>query len=217
LNSSESSDAASNSEPSSESSLELCSCKNRGERSVQRTASRKAEERKTHVLLLRQEAPSTLLEEVVRVVVDGLHDSLPVEVDGALGEGNVDGTARRSKVSQWEERKREDEDALKPLLHAIQLIRRDGVDVNGRPCKVSEDEDEIEVLQAVLNTLEVGDFDFGEGEDEEGRLGEEDKGFGGGLEEDVGAERDTLETELAERNVDLDTPVRLQRGKISSE
>jgi hypothetical protein len=83
--------------------------------------------------------------------------------------------------------------------------------VNGCPRKVLEDEDEIEVFEAVLNTLEVGDFDFGEGENEEGRLGEEDEGFGGGLEEDVGPEGNTLETKLAERNVDLDVPVRLER------
>jgi hypothetical protein len=55
----------------------------------------------------------------------------------------------------------------------------------------------------------VGNLDFGEGEDEEGRFGEEDEGVGGGLEKDVGAEGNSLEAELAEGDVDLDAAVGL--------
>lgn len=54
-----------------------------------------------------------------------------------------------------------------------------------RPGEVLEDEDHVKVLEAVLDTLEVGNLDFGESEDEEGRFGEEDEGIGGGLQEDV--------------------------------
>lgn len=79
-----------------------------------------------------------------------------------------------------------------------------------RSRKVLEDEDEVEVLEAVLDALEVGDLDLGEREDEERRLGEEDERVGRRLKEDVGPERDALEAELAERDVDLDAAVRLR-------
>ena len=36
-----------------------------------------------------QECPATLLEELVRVVIDGLHDGTPVQVDRTLGDRDV--------------------------------------------------------------------------------------------------------------------------------
>lgn len=38
-----------------------------------------------------QERPATLLEELVGVVVDSFHDRAPVQVDGTLSKGNVNG------------------------------------------------------------------------------------------------------------------------------
>ena len=38
-----------------------------------------------------QEAPTALLEEVVRVLVDSLHDGSPVQVDRPFAERDVDG------------------------------------------------------------------------------------------------------------------------------
>lgn len=81
--------------------------------------------------------------------------------------------------------------------------------MDGRARKVLEDKDEVKVLEAVLDALEVSDLDLGEREDKEGRLGEEDERVGRRLEEHVGAEGDTLEAELAEGDVDLDAAVRL--------
>ena len=88
--------------------------------------------------------------------------------------------------------------------------------MNRRARKVLEDKDHVEVLEAVLDALEVGDFDLVEGEDEEGGLGEEDESVGRGLEEDVGAEGDTEEAELAEGDVDFDTSIRLHEEQVST-
>lgn len=56
----------------------------------------------TYVFLSTQEAPSSFLEEVVRIFVDCLHDRLPVEIDRSLGEGNVDGTTGVTGMSKAE-------------------------------------------------------------------------------------------------------------------
>lgn len=85
--------------------------------------------------------------------------------------------------------------------------------MDGRSRKVLEDKDEVEVLEAVLDALEVRNFDLGEREDEERRLGEEHERVGRRLEEDVGPERDALEAELAEGDVDLDPAARLRAGE----
>lgn len=100
--------------------------------------------------------------------------------------------------------------SLEPFLDAVELIHRNRVDVNRRTSKVLEDKDEIKVLQAVLNALEVSNFDLVERHDEEGRFGEEDERVRRRLQENVGAERYTLETEFSEGDVDFDATIRLR-------
>jgi len=81
--------------------------------------------------------------------------------------------------------------------------------MDGCASEILEDEDQIEVLQTVLNTFEMSDFDFVERDDEEGRFGEEDESIGRWLEKNIGTEWYTLETEFSERNIDIDSVVRL--------
>ena len=76
--------------------------------------------------------------------------------------------------------------------------------------KVGEDKDEIELLEPVLDSLKVADLDLGEGDDGERHVGQVDETVGRRLEEHVRSERHSLETELPERNVDVE-PVRAVR------
>ena len=87
--------------------------------------------------------------------------------------------------------------------------------MNGCSSEILEDEDQIEVLQTVLNTFEMSDFDFVEGDDEERRFGKEDESIGRRLEKNVGTEWNTLETEFSERNIDIDSIVRLFDSKVT--
>ena len=96
---------------------------------------------------------------------DGFHDGGPVEVERALGVGNIDG--------------------VEPLFYRFERFYGDGIDVGRGPMEVLEDEDHVEVLEAELYALEVGDFDVFEGNDGEGGFGELDQAVGGGLHEDV--------------------------------
>ena len=59
--------------------------------------------------------------------------------------------------------------------------------------EVFEDEDQIELLEAVLDTLEGGDFNLGKGDDEERGIGEVDKALSRGLESNICSERNTFE------------------------
>ena len=59
--------------------------------------------------------------------------------------------------------------------------------------EIFEDEDHIELLQAELNTLQRGDLNLGQGDDQERRIREVYKALRCGLETDVLANRDTLE------------------------
>jgi len=72
-------------------------------------------------------------------------------------------------------------DSLKPFFHAIELIHWNSIDVNWSTTEVLEDENEIEILETVLNSFEMSDFDFVESNDEEGRFGKEDECVGGRL------------------------------------
>ena len=47
-----------------------------------------------------------------------------------------------------------------------------------RAREVGEDEDHIEILESILNSFEMSNFDIGEGEHEEGGFGEVDEGVG---------------------------------------
>lgn len=56
----------------------------------------------------------------------------------------------------------------------------------------------------MLNSFEVADLDFVEGDDGEGHVGEVNETVRRRLEEDVSPEGNSLESEIPERNVDLE-------------
>jgi hypothetical protein len=97
------------------------------------------------------------------------------------------------------------------------------IDRHRRLLKVVEDEHHVKVSQTKLNTLQVNDFDFGEGDDCEGELRQVHETIGRREKENVGSVRDTRETELSERHVDFE-PVLLSlsrrldaSGKVAKE
>lgn len=147
------------------------------------------------------------------IVIDRLHDGSPAEIDRALGEGDV---ARVEPLLDILELTRRDgiagERSARQLsrLGASRSIKRTQIHAHGdrRLGKVLEDEDEVKVLEAVLDALEVGDLDLCQGDDEEGRLDEVDQAVGRRLHQHVGSGRDALEAEFAVRDVDLDPAVR---------
>ena len=70
--------------------------------------------------------------------------------------------------------------------------------------KILEDEDHIELFEAKLHTFQRGDLDLGQGDDEEGGVGQMDETLGGRLQADVLTDGHTLEGELAERDIDFE-------------
>lgn len=95
------------------------------------------------------------------------------------------------------------------LADRVKLVRRNRVDVDRRSCKVLEDQNHIKVLQPVLHTLQVRHFNLVERQNKEWWLSKEHERVCGRLKEDVGSERNTLESELAEGNVNVDPTIRL--------
>lgn len=59
------------------------------------------------------------------------------------------------------------DNALQPILDIIELCTRNGVDVQRWLCKIFEDKDHIELLEAELNTLQGRNFDVCQRDDEE--------------------------------------------------
>lgn len=112
-----------------------------------------------------------------------LHDCGPVQVERTLGKGDIH--------------------RIEPLFHVIQRLHGYGVDVVGRAREVLEHEDQIEVLETELYTFEVSNFNLFECDDHERRFGELHETVRGRLAEDVGAEWNTIETNLAERDVHI--------------
>ena len=133
----------------------------------------------------------------MRVCDQSLHDRAPVQVERAFGEGDVD--------------------AVEPILDSVKRLDGDSVDVGGRASEVLEDDDHVEVLEAELHALEVHDLDVGEGDDEEGRLGQLHEAVGRGLDGDGGAGGHTVEAELAERHVDAEVLVLAGVGDLLAE
>lgn len=66
----------------------------------------------------------------------GLHDLRPGQIDRSLRSGNIH--------------------RIEPFLDCFEVGHWDGVDVHWRPRVVLKDENEIEILQPVLNTFQVG-------------------------------------------------------------
>lgn len=51
---------------------------------------------------------------------------------------------------------------LKPFLYVIELTRGNSINVNRSSREIGEDEDHIKVLETILNSFEMSDFDIGE-------------------------------------------------------
>ena len=73
--------------------------------------------------------------------------------------------------------------------------------MHGHAVEVLEDENHIEILETELHAFKVRDFNFVQGDDEEGGLGELYKAICGRLKEDIGAVWYAIKAELAEGNV----------------
>jgi len=172
----------------------------------------------THVRISTQETPTSLEEERVRILVDGLHDGRPGQVDGSFRDGDVDRAVReggrRRSVELVEERRRPTKNSLQPLLNPLQHPKGNRVDVQRRSREVGEHKHEIELLQPMLHSLEVADLDLVQGDDGEGHVGEVNETVRRRLEKDVGPEGNSLESELSEGDVDLELVgrIRVVRG-----
>ena len=117
----------------------------------------------------------------MRVLGDGFHDSAPIQVEWTFGVLDVAG--------------------VEPLLDTFEALDGDGVDVSRGAVEVLEDEDHIEILQAKLDTFEVGDFDLLKRDHCERWLGQLYQAVGSGLHEDVRAVGNTTKAQVAERYV----------------
>ena len=69
--------------------------------------------------------------------------------------------------------------------------------------EVLEDKHHVEVLEAELYTLEMYNLNFGQCNDKEGILGKLHQAVDGRLNPDTGAGRHTVETQISDRNIDL--------------
>jgi hypothetical protein len=69
--------------------------------------------------------------------------------------------------------------------------------------EVLENQHQIELLKAILDTLERSNLDIGESDDEEGSVRKMDKTLGGWLQSNTGSERDTLEGQFSEWDIKL--------------
>ena len=137
-----------------------------------------------------KEAPSTLLEKVVWTFVDGLHDRTPIQVNGSLAHGNINGTKEDEDLGNAA---REENDSLEPIFHIIKLRAWYRVDVKRWLREILEHKHRIKLFKGELDTLERCNFDIGESDHEKWWLNEVDKTLGGRLQPHVGAERNTVE------------------------
>lgn len=82
--------------------------------------------------------------------------------------------------------------------------------------KVTQDQDEIEVLETIGHSFQMGDFDVSESDDEERWVGKVDDAVGGWKNLNVGTEWNTRESQFTHWNVYCDTSFRLEKrnGKI---
>lgn len=78
-----------------------------------------------------------------------------------------------------------------------------------RPSVVLVDKDHVELLQTELHALERCNLNLVQVDYEEGRVGEMNEAVRRRLELDVRPERNTLERELTERDLDVDILARL--------
>lgn len=83
--------------------------------------------------------------------------------------------------------------------------------MDGWPFKVLENKDHIKVLETKLDTLQMGQFDFAECDNKEGRVGEVDETVRGRLEQDIRSEGHTREAEFSEGNIHLYAIIALWR------
>jgi hypothetical protein len=89
--------------------------------------------------------------------------------------------------------------------------------VVGSPTVVLENKDQVKVLQAKLDTLQMGNLDILKGENHKRRLDDLDKTVRGRLDEDVASEGYTVETEFSDRHVHLDTFILTSLSNLLSE
>lgn len=107
--------------------------------------------------------------------------------------------------------------SLEPFLDIVQLRTRNRIDVQRRLCKILEDQDHIELLEGELHSLERRDFDLGQSDHREWRIGEMHQAIGSWLKLDASSERNSFECQLAEGNVHLEAIVTLRKlGQISA-
>ena len=74
---------------------------------------------------------------------------------------------------------------------------------------VLEDEDRVEVLELEGDSLEVDEFDLGQGDDEGRPFGQVDQAEGGRMQGHGGAERHAEEAQIWEGRVEVDLVIRL--------
>jgi len=82
--------------------------------------------------------------------------------------------------------------------------------------EILEDEDQIELLETILDTFQGSNLDFRKGDDEERSVSKVNKALRGGLKADAGSERNTLERQLTEGNVELKGLAELCNPKMIS-
>lgn len=85
--------------------------------------------------------------------------------------------------------------------------------------EVTEDQNQIKVLETIGYSLQMSDFDIGERDDEERWIGEMDDAVGGWKDLNVGTMRDTTESEFTHWNIDTETTIGLgeERTKLREE
>ena len=69
--------------------------------------------------------------------------------------------------------------------------------------EVLENQHQVKLLEAILNTLERSNLDIGEGDDEERSIRKVDKTLGCWLQSNTGSERYTFEGQFSERDIEL--------------
>lgn len=98
---------------------------------------------------------------------------------------------------------------LKPVLDVIQLWHGNGVDVDRCAMEVLKDKDHIKVLQSKLDTFQVSNFNFAQGDDQERWIRQVNETIGCGLQQYIRSERHTSETKFPEWHIYFDTAITL--------
>lgn len=118
---------------------------------------------------------------------------------------------------------------IEPIFDLLQGLCGNGIDMDGWPLEILHDENKIEVLsvactsvthiigfmlhsysETVLHTFEMSDLDLIDWDNKRRRFGQIDQRIRRRLNKNVGSERYTAETKLAEGNVNVKAAVRLQ-------